>query len=111
MLAFRPVEPTYTAGSTLEGLSIHVRDHRLRRRSIGNRTREAHYGRFVLSQARKGVEEALRLALDVSYGHAPRQARVSGHAAHVYDLGPEPGPEDIDGRGPAVVAWHDGEMF
>jgi hypothetical protein len=29
----------------------------------------------------------------------------------VYELGPEPPPDDIDGRSPSVVAWHDGEMF
>ena len=24
---------------------------------------------------------------------------------------PEPAPDDIDGRSPAIVAWHDGELF
>jgi hypothetical protein len=29
----------------------------------------------------------------------------------VYELGPEPAPDDVDGRSPAVVAWHDAELF
>jgi hypothetical protein len=28
-----------------------------------------------------------------------------------YELGPEPAIDDIDGRAPSVVTWHDGEMF
>jgi hypothetical protein len=43
--------------------------------AIGDRSLEAHYGRFVLSQARKGVEES-RIALNVSYG-ATRARRRS----------------------------------
>jgi len=29
----------------------------------------------------------------------------------IYELGPEPEPDDIDGRSPAVVVWADGELF
>jgi len=29
----------------------------------------------------------------------------------VYELGPEPPPDDIDGRNPSIVTWHNGEMF
>ena len=33
------------------------------------------------------------------------------HEAMAYELGPEPEPDDIDGRMPAVVTWSDGEIF
>ena len=33
------------------------------------------------------------------------------HTARIYELGPEPGPDDIDGRTPAVVTWHDADLF
>ena len=36
---------------------------------------------------------------------------VSGHEGRIYDLGPLPPPDDIDPRPPAVVVWHDGDMF
>ncbi len=111
MLAFRPLEPKNTAGCGLQSLSVHVRDHKLRELSIADRTLEAHYGAFVLSQARKGAEEARRLALAVPYGATGCDARVGGCAARAYALGPEPPPDDIDGRTPAVVSWHDGDMF
>ena len=29
----------------------------------------------------------------------------------MYELGPEPPPDDIDGRSPSVVTWHDVDMF
>jgi hypothetical protein len=108
---FRPLEPRLTAGPTLQSIRIHIRDHKLRELPIADRTLEAHYGAFVLSQSRKGAAEARRLALDVSYGPAPREARIAGHQARVYELGPEPPPDDIDGRSPSVVTWHDGDMF
>ena len=111
LLAFTPLELKDTAGRSLKTLSIHVRDHKLRELAVADRTLEAHYGDFVFSQARKGIDEARRLALAVSYGPAARDAQISGHAARVYELGPEPPPEDIDGRMPAVVVWHDGEIF
>ena len=112
LLAFLPVEPRYTAGYRLQAIRIHVRDHKLRELSVDERTLEAHYGGFVLSEQRKkSVSEARRVALDVSYGPEERDARIAGCAARVYELGPEPPPDDIDGRSPAVVTWHDGEMF
>lgn len=110
-LTFRPLEPAYTAGLRLQSIEIHVRDHKLREVPVEQRTVEAHYGGFVLSQARKGVGEARRLALDVSYGRAPHEAQIAGRAARVYERGPEPPPGDIDGRSPAVVTWHDADMF
>lgn len=111
LLAFTPREPKDTAGRALQSLSVHVRDHKRRELAVADRTLEAHYGDFVLSQAWRGADEARRLALDMSYGPAAREARVAGHAARIYELGPVPPPDDIDGRMPAVVAWHDGELF
>jgi hypothetical protein len=110
-LTFRPVVPAHTSGFTLKSLHIHVRDHKLRELPAEARTLEAHYGGFVLSQSKPGQEEARRQALDVSYGRAPLEARIAGHAARMYNLGPEPPPDDIDGRSPAVVTWHDAGMF
>jgi hypothetical protein len=39
------------------------------------------------------------------------QALVAGHEARFYELGPEVDPDDIDGRSPAVVVWHDDARF
>jgi hypothetical protein len=111
MLTFQPFEPSFTAGLVRAGLRIFIRDHKMRDVAIGDRSLEAHYGRFVLSQARKGVEESRRLVVNVSYGRDPRDATIAGHPARIYELGGEPEPDDVDGRMPSVVAWHDGEMF
>jgi hypothetical protein len=111
MLTFRPFEPGYTAGLPLQSIRIHVRDHKMGTLTVADRTLEAHYGGFVVSEVRKGVEEARRLALDVRYGPAGRDALIAGRAARVYELGPEPAADDIDGRSPAVVVWHDGELL
>jgi hypothetical protein len=111
MLTFKPLEPMFTAGLERQGLRIFIRDHKMRDVAVADRSLEAHYGRFVFSQSRKGVDEARRLALDVSYGREPREAIIAGHAARAYERGPEPEPDDPDGRMPSVVTWHDGEMF
>ena len=111
MLTFTPVQPKYTAGLELESIRIYVRDHRHRELAIADRTCEAHYRNFVVSQSRRAPDEARRLALEVSYGRNPIVARILGRDARVYELGPDPGPDDIDGRSPAVVTWHDGDMF
>lgn len=111
MVGFRPREPRHTAGRELESLAVHIRDHRLRELPMSERTLEAHYGTFVLSQARRTESEARRLALDLSYGAAPQEARILGHGARLYEHGPEPDPDDIDGRMPAVVTWSDGDLF
>jgi hypothetical protein len=110
-LTFHPLAPAHTAGYQLASLRIHVRDHKMRDVPIQDRTLEANYGGFVLTQSRKGEAEARRLALDVSYGQSPRDTHIAGHAARAYEQGPEPAPDDIDGRLPAVVTWHDAEMF
>jgi hypothetical protein len=111
MLTFQPREPKYTAGRRLHSIRIHVRDHKLRALSANDRTLEAHYDGFVLSEARKGADEARRLALDVRYGIAGREGRITRHAARIYELGAEPAPDDIDGRCPAVVTWYDADLF
>ena len=111
MLTFRPIRPRDAADYQLQTLEVHVRDHKDREIPVEDRTLEAHYGGFVFSQARRTVAEARRLALDVSYGPDPRDARILGREGKLYELGPEVDPEDIDGREPAVVVWCDGEMF
>lgn len=111
MLTFRPRKPRYTAGCPLQSLQIHIRDHKLRELAITDRTLEAHYGAFVVSQARKEIKEAKRLALSAHYGISGADDKVAGNSARIYELGPEPSPMDIDGRSPTVVTWHDGEMF
>ena len=111
MLAFEPRRPTLPAGFEPARLRIFMRDHKLRELAVGERTLEAFYPGFVFTQSRKGVEEARRLALDVSYGRDRHEASIGGHAARAYELGPVPEPDDIDGRPPSVVTWHDGEMF
>jgi|KBSSwiS6_1023812.scaffolds.fasta_scaffold03550_3 hypothetical protein len=111
MLTFEPRQPTIPAGLEPARLRIFVRDHKMRELAVAERTLEAFYTGFVFTQSRKGVEEARRLALDVSYGRDRQEASIGGHAARAYELGPEPEPDDIDGRPPSVVTWHDGEMF
>jgi hypothetical protein len=111
MLTFQPRQPAFTAGRELQSLRIYVRDHKMRDLRIGERSLEVHYGSFVVSQSRKGIAEARRLALEVSYGQNLREGAIAGHPARVYELGPEPEPDHLDGRPPAVVTWHDGEMF
>ena len=108
---FQPLEPRHTAGLRLQSIRIHIKDHKLRELPIDKRTLEAHYGAFVLTQAQKGADEARRLALNVPYGPSAREGRIAGRAARLYELGPEPSPDDIDGRSPSVVTWHDGHMF
>jgi hypothetical protein len=111
LLTFVPRQPLETAGQPLTGLRVFVRDHRDREIVPADRTLEAHYGRFVFSQSHKGVAEARRHALEVSYGQHSIEVSFGGHAGRAYPLGPEPPPGDIDGRSPAVVTWHDGAMF
>jgi hypothetical protein len=95
----------------LRSIKIHMRNHRLRKLPTADRTLEAIYDRFAFSQAKKTLQEARRLAIDVSYGPAGRAMQIAGHDARIYDLGPEVAPDDIDGRSPAIVTWHDGAMF
>lgn len=110
-LEFVPVEPAHTAGFALEALWIHVRDVDRGELSVDERSLEAFYGGFVLSQAHKAGGEARRWALEVSYGPDPRPVTIAGQPGRVYDLGPEPPPDDIDPRMPAVVVWYEGDRF
>ena len=111
LLDFEPVQPRDAVGHSLQGLRIHVRDHRQREVTTGDRTLEADYGGFVLSEARSTRQDARKLALETSYGAEARDVRVGSHAGKSYELGPEPEPDDPDGRLPAVVTWSAGEMF
>ena len=111
LLTFRPSVPTFTAECELDSIAVFVMDHRRREVPVGDRTVELHYGRFVVSQQRAGIEEARRLALDVSYGPDPIDLQVSGDVGRGYELGPEVPSDDIDGRSPAVVVWARDERF
>src|SRR5262245_47118618 len=111
MLTFSPLQPIFTAGNELRSLRVHVRDHKMRRVPVGDRTLEAYYGGFVLSQARKGAEEAHKWVTSVTYGRAEQFVDIAGRVARICELGPEPPQDDIDGRTPAVVAWADEGLF
>jgi hypothetical protein len=111
LVAFTPLELVPPAPYQLQSLQAFVMNHRGRRLPIEERTLEAHYGAFVFSQSRHTPEGARHLALELSYGSIAREALVAGHEARTYELGPEPPPDDIDPRPPAVVTWHDGTMF
>lgn len=110
MVSFQPRRPRNTAGRDLESLRVFVRDHRHREVPVEKRSLEAYFGTFVVSQSHRGRKEARRWAVEVSYGREPREVRVVGHEGRVYELGPEPPPDDVDGRTPAVVVWHDAGM-
>jgi hypothetical protein len=111
LVTFEPRRPSYTAGHALQSLAVYVLDHRKREVPVRARSLEAHYGAFMFSQAWKGVAEARRHALSVAYGPSARTVDIAAREGRAYELGPEPEPDDIDGRPPAVVTWADGEMF
>lgn len=111
LVGFEPRVPGDTVGQELSALSVFVRDHKLREVSQAERSLEAHYGGFVVTQSQPGREEATRLALETSYGRSPRAVVVAGNEGRSYALGPVPDPDDIDGRAPAVVTWADGPRF
>lgn len=111
LVNFKPVGPANTGGRDLQSFAVFVRDHKFRELARENRNLEVYYDGFSFSQSRQGVEEARRMALEVSYGRAPGEALVAGHEARVYELGPVPAADDIDPRSPAVVVWCDGDMF
>ena len=110
-LGYRPRVPSETLGHTLESLRIFVRDHKLRYVAPERRSLEASYGGFMLSQSRPGPGEARKLALETSYGRDAQEALIAGHEGRRYERGPEPAPDDPDGRMPAVVVWCDGAAF
>jgi hypothetical protein len=110
LLSFRPRRLPDRPEYPLRSLSVYVRDHRHREVPAQERTLEAHYGPFVFTQSRKGEQEARRCAVEVSYGRDPRPLVIAGNEGRTYELGLEPPPDDIDGRMPAVVVWHEGPM-
>ena len=110
-LCFAPLEPAHTAGCELQSLSVFVRDHRQRKLVRADRSLEAHYGDFVVSQSWHGPTEACRRALEVSYGADPREVRIGGHAGRRYELGSRVPAMDPEGPSAAVVVWHDGELL
>ena len=111
LLTFEPKRPRDTAGRALQSLQIHIRDHKQRDLALDDRTLEAHYGTFVVTQSHPGVEAARQRAIGTSYGQSMREGQIAGHDARIYELGPAPPENDIDGRSPAVVAWQDGPAF
>lgn len=111
LVTFKPLNPCLTEGFTLQSIAIYVRDYKHRELPVGERSLEAHYDGFVFTQRSCGKDEARRLALEVSYGRLSIEAKIACHEARVYELGPEPEPNDIDPRNPAVVVWHDSEML
>jgi len=111
LVTFEPKRPHDTGGRALQSLQVHIRDHKRRDLAPEDRTLEAHYGTFVLSQSQPGPEEARKRAIATSYGQTMRERNIAGHDARIYELGPEPPADDVDGRSSAVVAWHDGPMF
>jgi hypothetical protein len=88
-------------------LRIHLLDHKLRE---VDPTLEAHFDGYVLSQGLRHPEEAYRLARR-RYGPDPVEVVIAGRDALVYELGPEPAPDDVDPRAPAVVTWADDGLF
>jgi hypothetical protein len=58
-----------------------------------------------------GPEEAIRRVFETSYGRAGEPVMISDHEGVGYELGPPVPDDDIDGRGPAVLVWFDGEVF
>jgi hypothetical protein len=84
MLTFEPLKPAYTAGLHLQSIRIHVRDHKMRVPGDWH--------------------------LPYPTGAMGRTERLPD-VPHASELGLEPPPDDIDGRSPAVVLWHDGELF
>lgn len=111
LLDFVPVAPPASRAGEPLSLAVFVRDHKQRELPRAERSLEAHYAEFVLTQARPGAAGAKRLALETAYGQAPQTLRVAGREARAFPPGPEPGPGDPDPRSPAVLAWCDGPMF
>lgn len=111
IVGFEPRIPEYTVDCELGSLEVWVRDHKMREVGRARRSLEAHYGRFVFTQSKPGEHEAMRLAMETSYGSSFVAVTVMGREGRSHPLGPPPGPDDTDGRSPAVVVWADGPKF
>ncbi|MEQ8861713.1 MAG: hypothetical protein RIC56_23980 [Pseudomonadales bacterium] len=96
-LSFTPLRPAHTAGRELKSLSVFVRDHRHRELAEADRSLEAHYVDFVVSQSSPGPTEARRKALEVSYGADPVEIWVGGHPGRRYELGSRVPADDPEG--------------
>mgnify|MGYP001813175902 CR=1 FL=1 len=111
LLDFEPLVLADTKKRRLQSLYVYVRNHKQRELPIGDRSLEAYFDGFVFTQKQAGTAEAHRLALSTPYGLEGCDTQVAKHPGRLYELGPVPPPDDIDGRSPAVVVWHDGGMF
>ena len=111
LLDFEPLVLADTKRVRLQSLYVYVRNHKQRELPIGDRSLEAYFNGFVFTQKQTSSAEARRLALSTSYGLEGHDTRVAAHSGRLYELGPVPPPDDIDGRSPAVVVWYDGRMF
>lgn len=112
LVDFVPRRPRFTAGFRRSSLAVHVLDHHTRPLPIGRRSVEAHYGGFVVSQQRAASPPAAtRMALSTAYGSVATTVWVAGYEGRSYPLGPEPHPDDLDGRSPAVVVWAEDDRF
>lgn len=111
LVNFEPIAPAWTDGNEAQSFAVHVMDHKQREIDPDDRSLEIYYGSFSMSQSLKPGGEAQRWALEVSFGPSPLAIDIGGHEGRVYQLGPEPEPDDIDPRMPAVVSWYDGDLF
>ncbi|MEZ5559522.1 MAG: hypothetical protein R3E86_13385 [Pseudomonadales bacterium] len=107
LLTFEPVAPEMLGGCRRRSMYVFVLDHRQRHVAVPERSFEAHYDTFVLTQTRRSIEQARHPVLAVSYGRDGADTRIGTLAARVYELGSVPPPDDIDGQSPSVVSWHD----
>lgn len=111
LVNFKPVEPQWRDGQKAQSFAVHVMDHKQRELDIDERSLEVHFGTFSMSQALKADGEARRWAVETRYGTDPGEIRVAGREGRAYALGPEPEPDDIDPRMPAVVTWYEDNRF
>jgi hypothetical protein len=40
-----------------------------------------------------------------------KRGKLQDTRREIYELGPEPAPDDIDGCSPAIVTWYDADLF
>jgi hypothetical protein len=109
LVVFGPIQLATVTQSELVSLAVHIRDHKRRDLPITDRTLEAYYDDFTFSQRMCATsKEAKRMAVEISYGPAPRKAIVGGGEARVYEGELD---SDDDEALPPVVVWHADEMF
>lgn len=106
LLTFVPRAPRDCDGDRVAALRVFVRDHRGRELPAARRTVEAHYATFVFSQSSDVTGPASRLLRGPITGDATA-VTIQGRPGFLYPQGPEPSPDDPDGRRPALVVWED----